>query len=93
MLAHVFQGVLALCSLSLQGATALSCSETKQLQAFISEELPVALHGVLANIGPDGSRVNGAAAGAVVASPSRTDPDCKHSFTAHTIRTIYVNRC
>jgi hypothetical protein len=33
--------------------------------------------GALANIGPNGTQVAGAHAGLVVASPSKTDPDCE----------------
>lgn len=47
------------------------------LESFISSESTTALNGVLANIGPDGDRVPGAASGVVVASPSKQDPDCK----------------
>lgn len=46
------------------------------LDAFIDTETPIAYAGVLANIGDDGSKVAGAAAGVVVASPSKSSPDC-----------------
>lgn len=42
------------------------------LESFIELENSVALRGVLQNIGADG-----AAPGLVVASPSKTDPNCK----------------
>lgn len=47
------------------------------LEDFIKAEEPIALAGLLANIGADGSQVSGAAAGIVVASPSKQDPDCE----------------
>lgn len=47
------------------------------LDDFISLEKPIALEGILANIGPDGARVPGAESGIVVASPSKSDPNCK----------------
>jgi glucoamylase len=48
------------------------------IDQFVKSEADVSIKGVLANIGPDGSKAQGAAAGLVVASPSRTDPDCKY---------------
>ena len=50
---------------------------TGSLDDFIAFEGPVALQGVLNNIGSAGSLVAGAASGLVVASPSKTDPDCQ----------------
>ena len=47
------------------------------LENFIESENLVALRGVLQNIGPDGVNADGAAPGLVVASPSKTDPNCK----------------
>ena len=49
----------------------------RDLDSFVTSERAIALDGVLANIGPDGSKAPGAAAGYVVASPSKTDPPCK----------------
>lgn len=51
-----------------------SCSE---LENFIAKQGNVSINGVLANIGADGSKAEGASPGVVVASPSRSDPDCK----------------
>ena len=52
------------------------------LDDYIATESPIALQGILSNIGADGfgadgSRVLGAAPGLVVASPSKSNPDCK----------------
>ena len=49
----------------------------RDLNSFIAAERALALKGVLANIGPDGSKAPGAAAGYVVASPSKIDPPCE----------------
>ena len=49
----------------------------RDLDSFVASERDIAFRGVLANIGPDGSKAPGAAAGYVVASPSRVDPPCK----------------
>ena len=44
---------------------------------FIATESPIAYAGVIANIGSSGSKVSGAASGVVIASPSKSNPDCK----------------
>jgi glucoamylase len=46
------------------------------VNSFINTERDIALTGALANIGPNGTQVPGAHAGLVVASPSKTDPNC-----------------
>ena len=52
--------------------------------AFIEKQTPIAKQGVLNNIGPNGSLVEGAAAGIVVASPSKSNPDCSYNPTLET---------
>jgi glucoamylase len=47
------------------------------IDSFITTEGSIAYKGTLANIGPNGTGAPGASAGIVVASPSKTDPDCK----------------
>jgi glucoamylase len=47
------------------------------LDGFIAAETPVALQGILDNIGPNGTNAWGASDGIVIASPSKSDPDCK----------------
>lgn len=44
---------------------------------FIATEEPYALQQLLCNIGSTGCKAQGAASGIVVASPSKSDPDCK----------------
>ncbi|KAK2765066.1 hypothetical protein FQN54_008765 [Arachnomyces sp. PD_36] len=51
------------------------------IEAFIEKQRPVSLDGIVANIGPDGSGAQGAAAGIVVASPSKSDPDYFYTWT------------
>lgn len=46
------------------------------LDSWVASESPIALQGVLNNIGSDGSKAPGAKAGIVVASPSKTSPPC-----------------
>ncbi|THC88004.1 hypothetical protein EYZ11_012549 [Aspergillus tanneri] len=60
------------------------------LDAFIEKETPIAKQGVLDNIGADGKLVKGAAAGIVVASPSKTDPDYFYTWTRDASLTMMV---
>lgn len=46
------------------------------LASFIASETPRSLKGILDNVGPNGTQVEGAASGLVIASPSKIDPDC-----------------
>ncbi|KAI1479476.1 carbohydrate-binding module family 20 protein [Daldinia eschscholtzii] len=48
---------------------------------FVATEEPIALEKLLANIGSTGNRVQGAASGVVVASPSKSDPDYFYTWT------------
>jgi glucoamylase len=50
---------------------------TGSLDSFLATETPIALQGILNNIGANGADVAGASAGMVVASPSKQDPNCK----------------
>lgn len=50
---------------------------TGSLSSYIATESPIALQGVLDNIGPDGAKVPGAGSGLVIASPSTSNPDCQ----------------
>ncbi|KAH8114418.1 glucoamylase [Phellopilus nigrolimitatus] len=51
------------------------------VETYVSSESTIAKAGVLANIGPDGEKDQGAHAGVVVASPSTTDPNYVYSWT------------
>lgn len=67
-------------ALLLAQSTALAKSTNlgrRDLDSFVSLEKQIALQGALDNIGPDGSKVPGAGAGYVVASPSKVNPDCE----------------
>ncbi|KAM0547551.1 hypothetical protein ACHAPJ_010295 [Fusarium lateritium] len=63
---------------------------TSNLDRFIAKEADVSIKGVLANIGADGKRAQGAAPGAVVASPSRSDPDYWYTWTRDSALTYKV---
>lgn len=47
------------------------------LDVWLGIESPIALQGVLNDIGADGSRAPGANSGVVIASPSTENPDCR----------------
>jgi hypothetical protein len=49
---------------------------TGSLSNFIASESPIALQGVLNNIGPNGTDASGASPGIVIASPSTSNPNC-----------------
>ena len=50
---------------------------TGSLASFLSSEGPIALQGLLNNIGSGGALAPGAEAGLVIASPSKANPDCQ----------------
>lgn len=49
----------------------------RSVDSYIQTETPIAQKNLLCNIGSSGCRVSGAASGVVVASPSKSSPDCK----------------
>ncbi|KAL2195879.1 Six-hairpin glycosidase-like protein [Corynascus similis CBS 632.67] len=53
----------------------------RAVDSYIETETPIAWEKLLCNIGPDGCAVSGAAAGAVIASPSKSDPDYWYTWT------------
>ncbi|KAG5636633.1 hypothetical protein H0H81_007342 [Sphagnurus paluster] len=63
--------------LSFTGVRAQSSSAA----AFFATESPIAKANLLANIGPSGSKSQGAKAGIVVASPSTSNPDYLYTWT------------
>ncbi|KAG8759588.1 hypothetical protein FRC11_001789 [Ceratobasidium sp. 423] len=69
--------------LSLFSTAALALVHPRQstVDSFVASESPIAKAGVLANIGPDGSKDQGAASGVVIASPSTSNPDYVYAWT------------
>ena len=49
----------------------------RSADSFLATEKPIALQNLLCNIGASGCRASGASAGIVVASPDKSNPDCK----------------
>jgi glucoamylase len=50
--------------------------QPRDLTSSIAVERPIALQGILNNIGPDGSEAHGASAGVIIASPSTAGQRC-----------------
>ncbi|KAI0069719.1 glucoamylase [Panus rudis PR-1116 ss-1] len=53
----------------------------QNVDSYISSETPIAKSGLLANIGPDGSKSQGAKPGVVIASPSTSNPNYLYTWT------------
>mgnify|MGYP003624084156 CR=1 FL=1 len=62
------------------------------IDSFITSQADISIEGVLANIGTDGSKAQGVPAGIVVASPSRTDPDCEYTYCSTTRHELISGR-
>ncbi|KAG9036798.1 hypothetical protein FRB95_007896 [Tulasnella sp. JGI-2019a] len=75
----VFFKVLAVASL-LSGASGRQFKRATTAASYIASESPIAKAGILANIGPSGSKSEGAASGVVLASPSQTSPDYDYTW-------------
>ncbi|KAK3318307.1 Six-hairpin glycosidase-like protein [Apodospora peruviana] len=58
------------------------------IDSFISTERDIALKGVLANIGPNGTKVAGAGPGIVIASPSKSNPNYFYTWTRDAALTL-----
>ncbi|KAH7876779.1 glucoamylase [Lentinula edodes] len=56
-------------------------AQSSTVDAYISTESPLAKAGLLANIGPSGSKSSGALSGIVIASPSNVNPDYLYTWT------------
>ena len=48
----------------------------RSVDSFIATESPIALSDLLCNIGADGACAAGSKSGIVIASPSKSNPDC-----------------
>ncbi|KAF8176989.1 glucoamylase [Pholiota molesta] len=56
-------------------------AQSSVVDTYVATESPIAKAGLLANIGPSGSKSSGAKAGLVIASPSTTNPDYLFTWT------------
>ncbi|KAK9414358.1 putative 1, 4-alpha-D-glucan glucohydrolase [Seiridium unicorne] len=73
---------------SLGSASPARLSRAVDVDAFIAAERPIALQGALNNIGPNGSSAEGAAAGYVVASPSKVNPNYFYTWSRDSALTL-----
>lgn len=94
---HVLSTAVLLGSVAVQkvlgrpGSSGTSDITKRAVTDFINTETPIALNNLICNVGPDGCRAFGTSIGAVVASPSTTDPDCKLVLHLHIIAyTIHI---
>ena len=55
----------------------------RSVDSFIATESPIALADMLCNIGSAGACASGASSGIVIASPDKTNPDCKIHYLGH----------
>ncbi|KAL1681842.1 glycoside hydrolase family 15 and carbohydrate-binding module family 20 [Schizophyllum commune] len=74
-------GLASTVSLALLGLCSLARAQTSAADAYVSAESPIAQAGILANIGPSGSKSHGAASGVIIASPSTSNPDYLYTWT------------
>lgn len=63
-------------------------AQPPSLNEWLETERPIALQGILNNIGSSGSQVAGTRPGIVVASPSKTSPDYFYTWTRDSALTI-----
>ncbi|KAH8828103.1 glucoamylase [Flagelloscypha sp. PMI_526] len=63
------------------GLVALGVTAQTSVDSYIATESPIAKAGLVANIGPSGSKSSGAKAGIVIASPSTSNPDYLYTWT------------
>lgn len=70
-------GRLGLAGLLATTAEALDWPRNVSVDSFVATERPIALQGVLNNMGANGSLAPGAAAGLFIASPSQVNPNCE----------------
>ena len=68
-------------ALAAPAPSSLEARATGSLTSWLASESPIALQGVLNNIGASGAKVPGASNGIVVASPSTNDPDYFFTWT------------
>jgi glucoamylase len=80
-LLYTFLPSLAAYAHAFPAADALEPRATGSLDSWLASESSVALQGILNNIGAQGSKVQGAYPGIVVASPSKSDPDYFFTWT------------
>ena len=78
---QIFSSLVLLGTVAVQGVFGRPDGSTEVLRRavgdWIETEKPIAMNKLLCNIGPNGCAASGAGLGVVVASPSKSNPDCK----------------
>lgn len=82
-----FTSLLQVASLCV-GLVSSVWAQSSTAEAYIASESPIAKANMLANIGPSGSKSQGAKAGVVIASPSNTNPN--YLFTCRPFQTFLL---
>ncbi|KAM6502078.1 glucoamylase [Amanita muscaria] len=77
--------VVSLLGLSFVG---LAWAQSSTIDDYLASESPIAKAGLLANIGPSGSKSSGAKSGIVIASPSTTNPNYLYTWTRDAALTL-----
>ncbi|KIL65903.1 carbohydrate-binding module family 20 protein [Amanita muscaria Koide BX008] len=77
--------VVSLLVLSFVG---LAWTQSSTIDDYLASESPIAKAGLLANIGPSGSKSSGAKSGIVIASPSTTNPNYLYTWTRDAALTL-----
>ncbi|KAG9027554.1 hypothetical protein FRB95_007621 [Tulasnella sp. JGI-2019a] len=84
MLPSIFIKALAAASLfspsSARHAQYIVEDRATTVASYIASQSPISKAGILANIGPSGSKSSGAASGVVIASPSTTNPNYLYTW-------------
>lgn len=72
----------------LLGLVGVTYAQSSLVDAYYARESPIAKAGILANVGPLGSKSSGAKSGIVIASPSSSDPDYLYTWTRDSAITL-----
>ncbi|KAF8843359.1 glycoside hydrolase family 15 protein [Paxillus ammoniavirescens] len=72
--------IVSALTLGLCAASESAWAQSGTVDQYITTESPIARAGVLANIGPDGSKSSGAYRGIVIASPSTANPNYLYTW-------------
>lgn len=74
---HFISSALLLGAVALQSVMGRPSNMKRDVDSFVQTETTIALEQLLCNIGDSGCHSSGVTSGLVIASPSKSDPDCK----------------
>lgn len=72
-------GLLAVQTIALPGPSKNTVNK-RSTDSWIASESPIAFAKLLCNTGSDGCASSGVASGLVIASPSKSSPDCNYPY-------------